>query len=184
MSRRRKHSVSSPLQNWRRDLALRVAEQRLPNRIITVSIPLPLSVAKKARREIYPYPLPLQKRLKGRTIRRPLVVRSDAPLVMTKVRIRAPARLALALGSYVSLSRGRLNIHSKNQLARAVHRLEKNRRRYSEFKSNRRKARHGQLDSPGATAFGSVAAAYKLGHSIERIADAALGARAILKRRR
>lgn len=147
-----------------------------PYKIITVSVPLPRSVARRARREVYPYPYPNQVRRRGRTIRRVL---PHARLTVARVRIKVPKRLPLALPSYVSISRGRLNIHSRKQLGAALAAGELNRRRYDERKTNRRRARHGQLDSVGATSFGAVGAAAERSWSIDAIAEAALGARAI-----
>ena len=153
---------------------------RLPrHKIISVLTYLPRPVALAARRKVYTYPRPLQLRRRSRVIRTPL--RSRSNLVRTRVRIAIPSRLPLSLPSYVSLSRGRLNIHSRKQLERMMQRGELNRRRYQEGKHNRRRARHGQLDSPGATAFGAVGEAYRRGDTISRIADAALGARAVSK---
>lgn len=152
-----------------------------PYKTITLSVPLPLPVALRARREIYTYPYPMQKRLHGRTIRK-VIPRSSRRYVMTKVRVRVPARLPLTRGSYVSISRGRLNIHSRKQLAAAVSRGETNRRRYQEAKRNRRKASHGQLDSPRALQYGIVSRLVKQGASASRIADGALVARALYNR--
>lgn len=180
MSSRRKRPGSS----WHRDLGVRdsLSWSDYPESVITVVGYLPRPVARRARREVYPYPLPLQKRLRSRVIRRSLR-RSSAPLVRAKVRIKVPHRLPLSRGSYVSLSRGRLNVHSYRQYKAALAAGELNRRRYDERKGHRRKARYGQLDSPGALAFGSVAESYRRGQSVSRIADAALIARAILKGR-
>jgi len=145
--------------------------------VISLRTYLPRSVALQARRKIYPYPRPLQRSRRSRVIRQRLRTRRD--LVPVTVRVRLPRRLPSSLPSYVSLSRGRLNIHSRKQLGALMARGELNRRRYAEGKGHRRKARYGQLDSPGATRFGSVAGAYRSGASISRIADAALGARAV-----
>lgn len=178
MSRRSKR----PKSNWHRDLGVRdsLSWDRAPGRLITVQALLPRPVAIKARREVYPYPLPLQSRKESRVIRRSLR-RRRVPLVLTKVRIRIPRVLPLARGSYVSLNRGRLNIHSRRQHELLIQRGELNRVRKAERKTHRRRARHGQLDSPGALAFGSVDGAYRRGWSVDRIADQALVARAILK---
>lgn len=181
MSTRRKRSVHG--NNWRRDLVFRDLDWDQDadyGHVLTVNALLPRPVAYKARREIYTYPLPLQVRKRARTIRRALR-RPSVPMVLAKVRIRVPARLPLARGSYVSLSRGRLNIHSRRQHELLVKRRELNRVRYAEKKTGRRKARHGQLDSPGGLAFGGVAEAFRRGWSVDRIADQALVARAILK---
>lgn len=178
----RRYGISSPL-----------------SRLITVKLALPRPLALRARREVYTYPIPVQSVLHTRVIRRPLWLPSRAerassrpgalhqvksyPWVMTKVRIRVPRRLPAALPSYVSVHRDRINIHSRRQLQALLASGELNRRRYSEHKTNRRKARHGQLDSPGATAFGLVRRAYRSGAGVHRLADAALVARAILKGR-
>lgn len=156
-----------------------------PYRLITVPTYLPRSVANQARREIYSYPGMQQRRLYKRALRVHLIAHGDTkrylrePWHPVRVRIRVPLRLPLAAGSKVSLSRSRLTIHSVNSLRRSIERLEFNRRRYVEHKTNRRRARHGQLDSPGALSFGLVAHALGRGASIGRIADAALVARAI-----
>lgn len=149
--------------------------------VISLRTYLPRSVAYKARRKIYPYPHPVQRRLAGRVIRKSLRTRRD--LVPVTVRVRLPARLPLALPSYVSISRGRLNIHSRKQHRALMARNEYNRRRYAEGKGNRRKARNGQLDSPGATAYGAVAHSAARGETISKIADAATAARAVWKGR-
>lgn len=184
MSRRRKRSnpgLTSPGNNWRRDLVLRDTDfpSRRTGPLVTLEVFLPRPVALRARREIYPYPYPLQKRLKSRVIRHRLWTKG--PMVKAKVRVRLPRKLPLVRGSYVSLDRGRLNIHSRRQHELLIERRELNRLRKEETKGGRRKARYGQLDSPGATGFGSVAEGYRRGHSVGRIADAALVARAILK---
>ncbi|WNK12884.1 MAG: hypothetical protein [Microvirus sp.] len=168
-------------------------------RTLTVSTSLPLSVALRARKEVYTYPKPNQKRKRARVIRHALLLAPAAgrrnqtknklgriilpndPFVETKVKILVPNRLPKAEPSYVSVRRGKLNIHSVNQLDRALRAEELNRRRYQENKGNHRKARHGQLDSPGSLAYGLVAYAAKKNLSIKRIADAALVARSILK---
>lgn len=177
MNTRRKRNVDLP-----RELTPRRTTARPrpgATRVLTVTLPLPLSVSRKVRRVVYPYPIPAQRRLKGRTLRSDLTTRRER-YVDTPVRILMPNRLPLALGSYVSLSRNSLNIHSRNQLRRSLEKKrEYNRKRRYEKKGHHRKARNGQLDSKGSTSFGSVAHAYRRGDSIDRIADAALGARAI-----
>lgn len=152
-------------------------------RVFTVQTYLPRPVALQARREIYPYPYPKPLQKRGRTIR--LALRpTHARLVPAKVKIRLPRRLPLIGGSYVSLADGRINIHSYNQVRRLIDAQEFNRRRYSEYKRNHRKASHGQIDSRGSQRFGSVAHAYRSGRSIDQIADAALAVRAISQARR
>lgn len=175
---RPKHVIQPPPA----DFGLGAPSYAQPRRGLTlsVSVPLPRPIALRARREVYTYPLPSQLRLKRRTLRQPLPL-YRGPYINTRVRIRLPARLPTARGSYVSINRGRLNIHSYNALKRLFAAGELNRRRYSEHKSNRRHARNGQLDSPGSGAFGIVARLAASGAPISRIADGALVARAILK---
>lgn len=168
---------------------------RPAGRVVSIKTYLPLSVALRARNKIYTYKYPSQMRKKGRVIRLPLKSYSKAlerhgvrkgrsrrvmnQMVPVKVRIRLPRMLPEVYGSYVSLARDTLNIHSHNQLRRVIDAQEFNRRRYSEYKGNHRKARHGQLDSRGARRFGAVAETYRRGGSIDAIADAALVARSI-----
>lgn len=149
--------------------------------VLAVPALLPRPVALRARREVYSYPFPSQKRRARRAIRLSLRVHGRHPYVHTMVRIRLPRTLPLVSSSYVSFTPTRLNIHSARQLRNVVDRRELNRYRYLEKKSHRRRARYGQLDSPGADAFGSVAASAARGLSVQRVADAALVARAILK---
>lgn len=151
--------------------------------ILRVTTYLPRSVVSQTRREIYPYPYPNQKQKRGRAIRLSLRP-ARGPYVKATVRIRMPRRLPVARGSYVSLSRNMLNIHSTNQVERTINAQEFNRRRYSEYKSNHRKGRNGQLDSPGSTHLGIVAHAYRRGHTIDKIGDAAMVARAIANSKR
>lgn len=151
------------------------------SRVFTVTTFLPRSVANIARREIYPYPIPKQIQKRGRVIRLSLRP-TRGRYVKTKVRIRVPLHLPLVRGSMVSLDRNRINIHSHYQLRRALDAQELNRRRYSEYKRNKRKASHGQIDSGGSQRFGAVAHAYRRGASIDQIADAALVARALSRR--
>lgn len=154
-----------------------------PIRVITVPVRLPLSIANIARKEVYPYPMINQKRLARRALRANLVLpsRRREKWISTKVRIALPGLLPIADGSMVSLDRGRLTVHSTSALKKKLQR-EPNRRRYQERKSNRRSARNGQLDSPGALRHGLVAKAFAEGGSIGRIADAALVARAFGRR--
>lgn len=156
--------------------------RRSRSRYLTITVPvyLPRPIALRARREVYPYSLPQQKLKKFRT-RRFALVRQKGPHVLTKVRLRVPMTLPVVRGSYVSLSRNRLNVHSIAQHRAALAAGELNRKRRNERKSNRRKARHGQLESPGSTAYGLVAGAFHRGMSPDRIADHALVARSILK---
>lgn len=168
---------------WTANFPERVIPYVRPYKVITVHTYVPRSIANQARREIYSYPTIKQRSLARRALRLGLITHTDSPYLRepfhkVPVRIRIPARLPLARGSKVSLSRGRLNIHSIASLRRTLQR-ELNRRRYQEHKTNRRHARHGQLDSPGATRFGLVKRAYEAGFGIRRIADAALVARAM-----
>lgn len=151
---------------------------QVAGRTLYVTTLLPRSVAYKARREIYPYPYPKPLQKRGRTIRLSLRRRSG-PLVKATVAISLPRQLPVVRGSYVSLGRNRLNIHSRNQVRKVLDAQEFNRRRYVERKGNVRKARYGQLESRGSRRFGLVAAALRRGDSIDKIADAALVARAI-----
>lgn len=185
MASRKRHAHSGYRS---RDLAFSEPFEGSRNRRLTLAGPvikirtyLPLSVARRAGRKIYTYPRPLQRRRRSKVIRYNL--RHSRDMVPVVVRVRLPARLPSSLPSYTSLSRNRLNIHSRKQLGAVMARGEKNRRRYAEGKGNRRKARNGQLDSPGSTAFGSVSHAYSQGRSISQIADAALAARAVYKGR-
>lgn len=150
------------------------------SKILTVHTFLPEAVAYNARRKVYAYPLPLQRQLRGRVIRKPLK-ELRTKYVPAKVRIRVPEKLPLARASYVSIRRNNLNVHSRNQTARLFDVGELNRRRYQEFKGNSRRAGYGQLDSPGSTAFGIVAHTARRTRDIAKIADAALVARAVLK---
>lgn len=155
-----------------------------PYKLVSVPAYLPRSIANQARREIYTYPTIKQRRLTRRALRLGLITHGDShylrePWHKVRVRIRLPLRLPLARGSKVALRRGQLVIHSAANLRRQLERRELNRRRYMEGKGNHRSARHGQLDSPGATRFGLVKRAYEAGFGIKRIADAALVARAI-----
>lgn len=146
--------------------------------ILRITTYLPRSVARRARREIYPYPYPKQRSKAGRSIRLSLRP-SSGPLVKATVRIRMPRRLPVVGASYVSLSDGRMTIHSRKQLRRLQDAQEFNRRRYTEHKGNYRKGRYGQLESGGSQRFGLVANAVRRGDSIDKIGDAALVARAI-----
>lgn len=179
-----KHYPHGAKKRWTRDLSLWEPYAEAPRmqvgRLATLETLLPLSVALQARNKVYPYPIPTQKRLRGRTIRLALTPPRQ-PMVRTKVRIRLPRILPRVRGSYVSLRRGVLSVHSKRQLNAALAGGALNTRFYQEHKTNHRKGRHGQLDSPGARAFGSVAEAYRRGWSIGKIADAALVARAVSK---
>lgn len=147
-------------------------------RVLSVTTYLPLSVARRVRRKIYPYPYPSQKRLAGRAIRVSLKP-SSQKMVKATVKIRLPKVLPKVYGSYVALSDGRMTIHSRKKLKEVIDAQEFNRRRYAEHKGNHRKARYGQLDSGGSQRFGSVAESYRRGDTIDKIADAGLAARAI-----
>lgn len=153
-----------------------------PYRVITVPVRLPIAVANAARNKIYPYPYPNQKKLLRKVLRYSLLLSSQErsqKWLKTKIRISLPRVLPKSRGSYVSLTNGRLNLHSERQLSSLLERGETNRRRYGESKSNRRKARNGQLDSSRSLSKGLVAHAYRRGAGIREIADAALVARAM-----
>lgn len=167
----------------RPDLFPRELDQRSwrNEKILAVKVYLPRPVAKMARREVYTYPYPQQIQKRWRVARYLLRSSKKHKFVPVTVRIRVPKRLPLVRASYVSIRNNMLNVHSYHQTRREYER-NLNTRRYSEHKGNRRKARYGQLDSPGATAFGAVAEASRRGWSIDRIADSALGARALLGR--
>lgn len=156
------------------------ANQNRRLRTVSVSVLLPRSIAQEARREVYSYPFPKQRQLRRRTLRYNLNYYHE-PYVRTKVRIRVPRVLPLVRRSYVSLSgiRPRLSIYSSAATNSAIERGELNRARYLDGKSNRRKARNGQLDSPGANAYGILGRSVKAGMSIARLADSALVARAM-----
>lgn len=179
MRRRSKRNVKNQLDHYSADLNIK---RPYKGRVFTVTTYLPRPVAYKVRREIYPYPYPNQLQKRGRVIR--LALRpSRVPYVKAKVRIRLPRQLPLVRGSYVSLTGDRLNIHSYRQVKGLINAQEFNRRRYSEYKRNHRKASHGQLDSRGSQRLGLVANASRRGYSIDKIADAALVARALTQRR-
>jgi len=149
--------------------------------VLTVYTYVPLPLAVRSRREVYSYPFPAQAQRRRRVLRT-VVAAPKGRMVRAAVRIRLPARLPAVKGSYVSVRGSTVNVHSANQVRRLLALGELNRRRYREDKTNRRKARHGQLDSPGAFFEGIVGHAIRRGLSIGEIADAALVARALRRR--
>jgi hypothetical protein len=146
------------------------------SRIITISVPVPVRQVRRTVNYTYPSPYQSPSRV-GRIqlnphVRHPLRV----------VRIRVPKFSPAVPGAYVSLSRGRLNIHSRKQLQRLLAHGEFNRRRYNEHKTRSRHYRDGQLQSLRSDPYGIVASAYNRGLSARRIADAALYSRALTGR--
>lgn len=167
MARKRRGSRASRS----RDHRTRQIDRRLT--ALTVTIPVP--VTHQVRTVHYTYPLQLQRQRRViRTVLRTLPIR----YTMRKVTILVPQHLPHLAASYVSLRPGQRNIHSHRQTA-ALLSTEQNRRRYVERKTKRRKARNGQLESPGSTRLGLVAEAVRRGLPPETIADAALVARGI-----
>lgn len=176
---RRKPRITTPFD---RGAARPYADDwRRPYRVLTVKVALPLSVSRRARNEVYTYPMPRQRQRMTRHIRVPLQKRKE-PYRVTRIRIALPRVLPSALRSKVAVRAGHLVIYGSRNVERTFQRLELNRRYYGEHKSNVRQARWGQLDSPGADRFGIVAEAARRGLSIGRIADAALVARALRRR--
>ena len=169
-SDRRSSSRSRTQAFGERDLGL---ERRPRGPVLTVRLQLPRSLALRARREVYSYPFPRQRQFVSRVLRRRLGRRRER-FVDARVRIRLPRVLPLVRGSYVSVRGGVLNVHSLRQLERVLAAGLLNERHYEEWKSNRRKACNGQLDSPGATSHGLVAHAARRGLGMARLADAAL----------
>lgn len=145
-----------------------------PGRTIAVTVPYPVS-AKLSRTVTYPYPKQIQRTSK--VVRVELYPRKQF-YRLAKVTVRMPRALPIVRGSYVSIDRNRLNIHSKRQLRRLLD-AEYNRRRYNEHKSNRRKARNGQLDSVRSDRLGMLAEAQQRGWSARRLADVAMVSRAL-----
>lgn len=146
-----------------------------PVRTVSVYVPLPVSVARKVRTVNYPYPAQILSRSRSTVI--PLRLPRER-FVIRKVSIRLPRVLPYLAPSAVAVDRGAIRVRSQRQ-TRAVMRREFNRRRYEEHKTNRRKARHGQLNSPGADRFGIVAEGARRGYGVRQLADAALVARAL-----
>lgn len=160
-----------------------VPEARPRYRVVTVHVPLPVSKARQIRTVLYPYPSSRMRR--NSVVRVPLVPnggRRPKRFVWRPVRVIVPAVLPFVAGSYVSVSRDRLNVHSLAQLTRLMDR-EFNRPRYDEEKTNRRKARHGQLESVRSDPYGIIAAAARSRAPTRVVADAALVSRALSRRR-
>lgn len=148
---------------------------RVTSPIITVRVPLPVTLA--VRKVSYTYPL--QKQLRKRTIRVPIHPLRNTRYVNRTVQVRIPRRLPRTVGSYVSIGRNHtLNIHSARQTHSLLER-EYNRRRYSEWKRRRRKARDGQLDSVRRDVFGIIGEAARRGYGPDSLAEAALVTRAL-----
>lgn len=156
------------------------SDARPRKRVVTVHVPLPVSKARQIRTVLYPYPNPRQRR--NHVVRTPLRVRPGRRFVWTRVRVLVPFVLPAVSSSYVSIDRQRLNVHSLAQVTKLMSR-EFNRPRYDEEKSNRRKARHGQLESVRSDPYGMIAAAAASRAPTRVVADAALVSRALSRRR-
>lgn len=143
-------------------------------RTVSVTIPVPeyLSHIRTVR-----YQQPFQRQRFSKSIRIPLTRHRDTTFTTRKIHVRVPTKLPYVGNSYVTAERDRLNIHSKRQTERLLHH-EHNRRRYQERKENRRKARHGQIESLHSDRFGIVSEAYHRGATSNQLMDAALAARA------
>lgn len=154
------------------------AGQRRQSQILDIMAFLPVSLALQTRRKIYTYPSPNQRQLQRRNLRHTLK-RPREKTIPTVVKIRVPRTLPLVKRSMVDWRNGKTIIRSKLATDRVIHRGEQNRARKQERKGGYRRANHGQPDSPGAHNHGLVAEALYRGLSPNRIADAALVARAI-----
>lgn len=141
---------------------------------VRLQVPLPVSV-RLPRTVNYTYPKQQQRRTK--TIRTTLTERRRR-YRMVMVKVKVPRTYPYLQPSYVSIDRGRINIHGKRRTEKLLAK-EANRRRYNEHKTRRRKARHGQLESLRNDPYGIVAESVRRGHSIRQIADAALYSRSI-----
>jgi hypothetical protein len=144
---------------------------------ITVNVPVPVNSTVRTVR----YSRPYQIQRNTKTVRFALSPVKPRAFVMRKVKVQLPRHLPSLAGSYVSVRRGKVNIHSRRQLRRLMER-EYNRRRYQEHKTSRRHARDGQLSSMRSDPTGIVSAAASRGASIRQLGDAALVARAIIGR--
>lgn len=157
-------------------LVTQLVVRRRPSRSVVVTVPLPRPLARRVRRVTYVYP---RSRVQAtRVVRVPLAPKARG-FVLRRVLVLLPAVLPSAEPSYVSVDRGRLNIHSRRQQLRQLRRFELNRRRYQEHKDGRHKARNGQLESVSSDRFGIIAEAHRRGLSARRLADAALVSRAL-----
>lgn len=145
-------------------------------RSVVVVVPLPRPLARRVRRVTYVYP---RSRVQStRVVRVPLAA-PRRRFFLTPVRVVLPSVLPSAEPSYVSVDRGRLNIHSRRQQLRQLRRFEMNRRRYEEHKDGRSKARSGQLASVRNDRLGILSAAARSGFSARRLADVAMVVRAL-----
>lgn len=144
-------------------------------RSIVVTVPVPVSVARRARTVIYPYPV--QRQLRRRVIRMPFYSPRER-FVVKRVKVLLPRVLPALGASYVSVTDSGMAIHSLNQTVRLMDR-EFNRRRYQEHKSRQRKARNGQLSSVRADRLGMLGFAARAGFDARRMAEVAMVSRAL-----
>lgn len=150
-----------------------VSSTRYPTTVY-VTVPVPSYLRTRTVSYTYPY----QYSRARRVVRVPLVVRPTR-YELRRIAVRVPRHLPLVKPSYVSLVRGRLNIHSRRQTRVLIQKGEFNRARNEERKGRRRQARNGQLDSVRSDRHGIIAAANAMGLSPQRIADAAMVSRAV-----
>jgi len=146
-------------------------------RVIPLRVRVPASIAREVSSRIYTYRSPQQVRPRSRVYRRAF----RAPrgrFVPVVARVRVPRYLPKVSGSFVSVDRGRLNVHSRRQHRRLMRR-EYNRVRYSERKSRRSMARLGQLDSRFRDRHGIMGFAVHRESDVGRLADAALFVRSL-----
>lgn len=166
---------------------------RIPRKkVIHVKVNVPVSVAKDLDRTVH-YSYPRQRQLNTRVLR--TILKSPREkFVPRKFSVVVPKKLPYVKGSYVtahnrmsSAKLGRswnilpspvLSVHSKRQYRKLMER-EYNRKRYSEHKSNGRKARNGQLESVRSDRLGLIGFAVARGYGMRKIADAALVSRAL-----
>lgn len=146
-------------------------------RTISVVVPVPRSVARRARRVTYAYKFPRPLTRERRVVRVPYFVPRER-FVPVRVRLLVPRYLPLVASSYVSMTDSGQAIHSRRQIRRLLQR-EFNRRRYEEHKSNRRKARNGQLESVRSDRLGMLGYAARSGFGPRRMADVAMVSRAL-----
>lgn len=154
-------------------MARRASTRR--GKVISLYVPMPVSLARRVR--TVPYPYPRQRQLRKNVIRVPLA-RPGGRFVFKKVRMRVPRVLPLVAASYVSMTDSGLSIHSSRQTRRLLDR-EFNRRRYQEHKTNRRRARHGQLESVRSDRLGMLGAAARAGFGARRMAEVAMVSRGL-----
>lgn len=146
-------------------------------RYSTVYVNVPVPSYLRTRTVSYSYPKQVSRA--RRVIRRPLLVNRNTRYELRRIAVRVPRHLPLVKPSYVSLSRGRLTIHSKRQLHALMEKGEFNRERRSERKDRGRKARNGQLDSVVSDRFGILGESLRRGFSAAGLADAALVSRGL-----